>query len=92
MYFRVLGLYKININSHHTLILYSNYEMLQSAWDWDDHPDTKKYEEEALARAFSHQVCVLLFLNVLHQMLVEFEKLPDHDLLIESMVKSWLNE
>ena len=64
MYFRVLGLYKIN--SHHILILYSNYEMLQSAWDWDwdDHPDTKKYEEEALARAFSHQVWVPFGLSI----------------------------
>lgn len=27
-----------------------------SAWDWDDHPHTKKREEEALAHAFAHQI------------------------------------
>lgn len=33
---------------------------LQSAWDWDDHPHTKKREEEALAHAFAHQVLMCL--------------------------------
>ncbi|XP_034710400.1 protein IQ-DOMAIN 14-like [Vitis riparia] len=27
-----------------------------STWDWDDHPHTKKREEEALAHAFAHQI------------------------------------